>query len=231
VFSFCQDKIITTGGEGGMLITSDPEIWHTAWSAKDHGKNWDAIELGRADSCDRDYAAPDGDGPEDTTAFRWLHDSFGSNWRLTEIQSAIGRIQLGKLESWVQKRRENAHTLAEGLRGLATLRIPEPAEGVHPSYYRFYAYVRPEMLREGWSRERVLREFASRGVPALSGSCSEIYLERAFAAVGLQPAARLPIAKELGETSLAFPVHPTLSPETIRRWVEAARAVLTEGSR
>ena len=222
VFSFCQDKIMTTGGEGGMLISSDEGIWRSAWSAKDHGKNWDAVERGQDETRE---------GPEDTPAFRWLHDSFGSNWRLTEVQAAIGRIQLGKLEGWVQKRRKNAQILSEGLHGLAALRVPEPAEGVHPSYYRFYAYVRPEMLREGWSRERILQEFAERGVPALSGSCSEIYLERAFAAAGLQPAERLPVARHLGETSIAFPVHPTLRTETVARWAETARTVLTEASR
>jgi dTDP-4-amino-4,6-dideoxygalactose transaminase len=214
VFSFCQDKIITTGGEGGMLITADEDLWQRAWSAKDHGKSWDAVQE-----------------PGDGSVFRWLHHSFGSNWRLTEVQAAIGRFQLRKLDGWVEARRANARILAEGLAGLAALRIPTPRDDVHPSYYRFYAYIRPDALRTGWTRDRILQGFAARGIPALSGSCSEIYLERAFADSGLQPAERLPVARELGETSIAFPVHPTLRVETLEHWVDGARSVLTAATR
>ena len=79
-FSFCQDKIMTTAGEGGMVTTNSDELWNTMWSLKDHGKSYDAVYH-------REHAP----------GFRWLHESFGTNWRLTEIQSAIGRLQLRKL--------------------------------------------------------------------------------------------------------------------------------------
>jgi dTDP-4-amino-4,6-dideoxygalactose transaminase len=214
-FSFCQDKILSTGGEGGMLVTSDEGVWRLAWSAKDHGKSWAAVY----------------EREEDGPGFRWLHESFGSNWRMTETQAAIGRLQLGKLDAWVEARRANAGLLAESLAGLAAARVPEPAAHIRPSCYRFYVYVRPEALREGWSRDRILAEFAARDIPAMSGSCSEIYLEQAFAAAGLQPQERLPVAVELGETSIAFPVHPTLRPDTVARWAATARQVLNGAAR
>jgi len=210
-FSFCQDKIMTTGGEGGMLTTANEALWRAAWSRKDHGKTWEAVY-------ERERAP----------GFRWLHDSFGSNWRLTEAQAAIGRVQLGKLEGWVERRRQNARLLAGFLEGVETVRVPEPPEHTQGSYYRLYAYVRPDRLRPGWTRDRLLAAFADRGIPGMSGSCPEIYLERCFAAAGLAPSRRLPVARELGETSLAFPVHPTLSEATLVAWGRTAREVLLE---
>jgi len=213
-FSFCQDKIMSTGGEGGMVITADEKLWRTMWSLKDHGKSWEAVY-------ERDHAP----------GFRWLHESFGSNWRLTETQAAVGRLQLHKLEAWVDRRRHNAEILMQALDGLEALRIPRPPRHIDPACYRLYAYVRPENLAAGWSRDRILAEFAERGAPSMSGSCSEIYLERCFAEAGLQPADRLPVARHLGDTSLALPVHPTLDKERIAGWGRVIREILGEATR
>jgi len=213
-YSFCQDKIITTAGEGGLLATSDSVLWESAWSFKDHGRTWEA-------------GGARADGP----GFRWIHDRFGTNWRITDPQAAIGRIQLRKLDGWVATRRRNAAILAERLGGLAALRVPAvPADRYH-AYYRFYAYVRPEALKSGWSRDRILTAISDMGVPCFTGSCPEIYKERAFRGTGWTPAQRLPVATELGETSLAFLVHPTLEEthmhracDTVERVVEQATA-------
>lgn len=191
-WSFCQDKIMTTGGEGGMLTTNDEALWSRAWSYKDHGKSWDAV-----------YNRPHPPG------FRWLHDSFGTNWRLTEMQSAIGRIQLRKLSQWVETRRKNALSLASCFSRIPALRVASPPAEIEHSYYKYYVFVRPEMLKNDWNLDRVLEAINAEGVPCFTGSCSEIYLEKAFDN-GLRPQQRLKTAKELGETSLMFLVHPTL---------------------
>lgn len=193
-FSFCQDKIMTTGGEGGMFTTNSKELWEKAWSFKDHGKSYDAV-----------YNRPSPPG------FRWLHESFGTNWRLTEMQSAIGRLQLGKLLGWVETRRKNAAVLTECFSRIRGMRVTVPPEEIYHSYYKYYAFVRPEMLRDGWDRDRILAAIVAEGIPCFSGSCSEIYLERAFTDRGWQPAERLRTARDLGETSLMFLVHPTLA--------------------
>jgi dTDP-4-amino-4,6-dideoxygalactose transaminase len=192
-FSFCQDKIMTTGGEGGMLTTNDPLIWQRAWSFKDHGKSYDAVY--------RRIHPP---------GFRWLHESFGTNWRLTEMQSAIGRVQLAKLQKWVEARRRNAEILSRGLSSIRALRVTKLPEGIGHSYYKFYAFVSPEKLQEGWTRDRIMSAVQAEGIPCLAGSCSEIYLEKAFPE-RMRPTDRLQVARELGETSLMFVVHPTLS--------------------
>lgn len=205
-FSFCQDKIITTGGEGGMLVLDDEQAWKKAWAFKDIGRDYDAVHRG--------------DHPP---GFRWITGSFGSNWRLTEMQAAIGLRQLAKLDRWVQARRRNAMLLADGMTKLPGLRVPLPSADVGHAYYRFYAFVRPEQLAPGWDRDRIMLQLNQAGVPCTVGSCSEIYRERAFTDRGWGPQARLPIAKELGETSLMFLVHHTLSPAALHYTVQAVR--------
>jgi dTDP-4-amino-4,6-dideoxygalactose transaminase len=195
-FSFCQDKIMTTAGEGGMLTTNDPEVWERAWSFKDHGKGYDAV-----------YNREHGEG------FRWLHESFGTNWRMTEVQAAIGRVALTKVPGWVETRRRHANTLTKTLSNLPGLRIPITSDGVHHAYYKYYAFLRPEMLQSGWDRNAVMQAINAAGVPCFVGSCSEIYLEKAF--VARRKHIRLPVARLLGETSLMFLVHPTLQDEHI----------------
>lgn len=204
-FSFCQDKIMTTGGEGGMLTTNDPEIWEKAWAFKDHGKSYGAVY-----------------NRQHPPGFRWLHESFGTNWRMTEMQAAIGRRQLAKMSRWLTIRRDNAAILSDGIGKTSGLRTTAPPAEIVHSYYKYYVFVRPDRLRAGWDRDRIREALVAEGIPCFSGSCSEIYLEKAFEASGLKPAKRLAVAKELGETSLMFLVHPTLGEEDM---FDACRAI------
>jgi dTDP-4-amino-4,6-dideoxygalactose transaminase len=210
-YSFCQDKIMTTGGEGGMLLTNDDKIWASAWAFKDHGKNYESVYH-----------------KEHPPGLRWLHDSFGTNWRMTEMQAAIGRVQLRKLPDWVEKRRRNAAVLMERFAELAALRVTSPSPEIYHSYYKYYVFVRPERLKPGWDRDRIMNEVVRQGVPCFTGSCSEIYLEKAFEESSLQPAERLSMARELGETSLMFLVHPTLTEKDMEAVVAAVRKVMKE---
>lgn len=227
-WSFCQDKIMTTGGEGGMVTTNNKAFWSQMWSYKDHGKSWEAVY-------EREH--PPG--------FRWLHDSFGTNWRMTEIQAAIGRIQLRRMPEWHAQRVANAKCIWETAAKFSALRVPTPypisefgieresdavaspfkkknsppgrgqGEGLSHAAYKCYIFVRPEALKPDWSRDRIMAEINAHGVPCFSGSCSEVYLEKAFDNTPFRPKERLPVAKELGETSLMFLVHPTLTEENI----------------
>lgn len=212
-WSFCQDKILTTGGEGGMVTTSDEALWKQMWSYKDHGKSWDAIY-------GRDHAP----------GFRWIHESFGSNWRMLEMQAAIGLIQLGHLPEWLKSRQSNAERLRAAFKGLPALRVPRPPEHLEHAYYRFYAFVRPDALSEGWTRDRIVSAICERGVPCMQGSCPEIYLEKAFTDAGIGPGHRLPTAQSLGQTSMAFLVHPTLGDEEMSRTADVVEAVMAEAS-
>ena len=211
-FSFCQDKIMTTGGEGGMLTTNDSRVWEAAWAFKDHGKSFQAVYH-------REHAL----------GFRWLHESFGTNWRMTEMQSAIGRIALRKLPNWVTRRREHASLLSEQLSGLRGLRITTPPKHIGHSYYKYYAFVVPEALRPGWNRDRIVQEISGQGVPCFTGSCSEIYREGAFSRE-MRPKKGLLVAKELGETSLMFLVHPTLTLEHMFQTAKVVREVMLSAS-
>lgn len=212
-YSFCQDKIMTTGGEGGLLLTNNEKIWAAAWAFKDHGKSYNSVYH-------KEY--PPG--------FRWLHDDFGTNWRMTEMQAAIGRVQLRKLPEWVEKRRRNAAVLTERFSGLAALRVTRPTPEIYHSYYKYYVFVRPERLKPGWDRDRIMNEIVCRGIPCFSGSCSEIYLEKAFERNGLRPTERLPVARELGEMSLMFLVHPTLTTSDMMVAADVVEKVMMEAS-
>jgi dTDP-4-amino-4,6-dideoxygalactose transaminase len=213
-WSFCQDKIMTTGGEGGMVTTNNPEIWSAMWSYKDHGKSWDAI-----------YERAHPPGP------RLVHDTFGTNWRMLEMQAAIGLIQLERMAEWTHRRERLAARLAEACAEHPLMRVPATPEGIRHGNYRFYAFVRPERLREGWTRDRIIEEIVARGVPCYHGSASEVYLEAAFDGTGWRPKQRLPAARELGETSLAMLVHPTLTDAEIELSVATLHAVLHEAGR
>lgn len=193
-FSFCQDKIMTTGGEGGMLVMDDAALWRHAWEYKDHGKSWETMH-----------------GREHPPGFRWLHESFGSNFRMTEMQAAIGRRQLAKLPTWHARRRANADFLAARLGQIRGLRVPRPGVDVGHAWYKFYAFIEPDLLKPGWDQIRIIEAIDAEGIPCGSGSCSEIYREKAFSGAGLAPPLPLPVAARLGRTSLVFLVHPTLS--------------------
>jgi len=199
-FSFCQDKIMTTGGEGGMMVTNNRGVWERAWSLKDHGKDYATVFHQRH---------PPG--------FRWLHKSVGTNMRMTEPQAAIGRLQLRKLNDWVLARRHNAMSLENCFRTLKGVRIATPPENVFHSYYKYYVFVRTEELNRGWDRDRIMAEIESQGVPCSVGCCSEIYLEKALAEYAPVPERRHPVASALGATSLMFQIHPTLTESHIDR--------------
>ncbi len=201
-WSFCQDKIMTTLGEGGMVTTNNKKLWKKMWSIKDHGKSYDAV-----------YKKKHPPG------FRWLHESFGTNYRMTEIQGAIGRIQLKQLKSWTKKRNRNQNIIWSNCKKIKGIRVPrfneKTSEFYHPgnvhAAYKCYIFVQPEHLKNGWNRERIVESVVKRGIPCFSGSCSEIYLEKAFEKTEFKPQKRLPNAKMLGETSIMFLVHPTLT--------------------
>ncbi|WP_339541966.1 DegT/DnrJ/EryC1/StrS family aminotransferase [Pseudomonas sp. JAI120] len=213
-WSFCQDKIMSTGGEGGMVTTNDRALWSRMWSVKDHGKSWEAVY-------EREHAP----------GFRWVHESFGTNWRMMETQATIGRIQLGRMADWNTSRTTYAEKIWSTARDLKGLRTPAIPEDITHAAYKCYVFIEPATLTQGWSRDRILGEITARGVPCFSGSCSEVYLEKAFDNTGWRPSVRLTVARELGETSLMFLVHPTLSEAEIEKTRSVLRDVMNLATR
>lgn len=209
-WSFCQDKIMTTGGEGGMVTTNDEVLWKKMWSYKDHGKNFDSIY-----------------NKQHPPGFRWLHDSFGTNWRMMEMQAVIGRIQLKKMAEWTEIRNHNMQRIYSAFEKTPYITIFQPSNDYVHAAYKCYVQVNVDQLPEGWSRDRIMNEIAELGVPCFSGSCSEVYLEHAFDNTPWRPAQRLKNAQKLGESSLMFLVHPTLSEDSISQTIYAIEQVLT----
>lgn len=212
-WSFCQDKIMTTGGEGGMVTTNDTALWKKMWALKDHGKSWDAVY-------EREHAP----------GFRWLHESFGTNWRMTEMQAAIGRIQTKRMPEWNKQRVANANKIWDTARSIKALRVPTIPSDIHHAAYKCYVFVDPSQLKPDWERDRIINTMVERGVPCFSGSCSEVYLEKAFDDTGFRPEKALPVARELGETSLMFLVHPTLTEAEIQKTCDTLVEVMALAS-
>lgn len=212
-WSFCQDKIMTTGGEGGMVTTNDETLWRAMWAYKDHGKSYEAVY-------EREHAP----------GFRWLHESFGTNWRMLEMQAVIGRIQLRRMPDWSARRSAHAQAIFDAASAFSVVRAPSPATGSVHANYKCYLYVQPEKLAPGWTRDRIVQAIVEAGVPCYQGSCSEVYLEKAFDGTGWQPAERLPVARALGETSLMFLVHPTLTEAEIAKTCSVLTNVLGRAS-
>lgn len=210
-WSFCQDKIMTTGGEGGMVTTNKKSLWSKMWSYKDHGKSFDAIY---------NRKHPPG--------FRWLHESFGTNWRMTEMQAAIGRIQLTRMQDWTANRQANGAMIDTAVSDLRVVRCVEIADYIEHAEYKHYLFIQPEQLADGWTRDRVVDAINAQGVPAFQGSCSEVYLETAFDDTPWRPAVRLANAVQLGETSLMFLVHPTLTQAEMDKTCKVICDVLLE---
>ncbi|MDH0711158.1 DegT/DnrJ/EryC1/StrS family aminotransferase [Acinetobacter johnsonii] len=210
-WSFCQDKIMTTGGEGGMVTTNDESLWKKMWSYKDHGKNYDSVY-----------------NTQHPPGFRWLHDSFGTNWRMMEMQAVIGRLQLKQMPEWTAKRNANMARIQTAFENSPYFTVAKPSvEYVHAAY-KCYVQVNTSALPEDWSRDRIMAEINALNVPCFSGSCSEVYLEKAFDGTPWRPAQSLPQAKQLGATSLMFLVHPTLSEHSLQKTVDAIQAVIAK---
>lgn len=225
-WSFCQDKIMTTGGEGGMVTTNDEALWRAMWSFKDHGKSYAAVY-------ERQH--PPG--------FRWLHESFGTNWRMLEMQAVIGRIQLQRMSNWSAARKHNAEVVRATCKEFQALRVPQikcascpgncmaAGASCEHAHYKCYVHVLPERLAAGWTRDRIIDAINAEGVPCYQGSCSEVYLEKAFDDTGWRPEVRLPVAKVLGETSLMFLVHPTLTEAEVEKTCGVINKVMTVASK
>lgn len=205
---------MSTGGEGGMVTCNDRELWSCMWSFKDHGKSWEAIY-------ERDH--PPG--------FRWLHESVGTNWRLTEMQSAIGRIQLRKMKDWTAARQANCRAIWETAATLPGLRVPALPKEVGHAGYKCYVFIDEAVVTKPVAevRDRIMNSIVAEGVPCFSGSCSEVYREKAFRDLGLGPKERLPIAQTLGDSSLMFLVHPTLSEAEMAKTCDVLKNVIKLG--
>lgn len=213
-WSFCQEKILSTGGEGGMVTTSNKQVMESLWSLKDHGKTINAV-----------YKNNHSEG------YRWVHEKIGTNYRMTEIQSAIGRNQLKKLPIWHEIRKRNANILINYFKNINAVRFALPKDGFEHAWYKFYVYLKNESLQSDWNRNRIISEINSMGYPAFSGSCSEIYLEKSFQKRNLFPSNRLQVAKKLGETSLMFLLHPTITEEDMHKYSKVIKEILLKAKR
>ena len=210
-WSFCQDKIMTTGGEGGMVTTNDERLWKKMWSYKDHGKDFDSVY-----------------NKQHPPGFRWLHDSFGTNWRMLEVQAVIGRIQLKRMADWTAQRNKNMQFVLDSFADTPFFTVHKPSENYVHAAYKCYVQVNLQALPEGWTRDRIMQVINDQQVPCYSGSCSEVYLEKAFDNTPWRPKVRLKNAVNLGESSLMFLVHPTLSENSLERCRQAIKHVIQQ---
>ena len=189
-WSFCQDKIMTTGGEGGMITTNCPHLFRKAWSIKDHGKDYDLVF-----------------NKNHPFGFRWLHKNLGTNWRMMPIQAVIGIEALKLLDSWVNHRREIANIYNKNLNDIRGVRLTIPGDEIFHSYYKYYFFINP--LEFNKSRDQIIQEINKENIKATVGSCGEIYLEDSLKKY--KPKIDNINAKKLFETGIMLLCDPTIT--------------------
>lgn len=208
-FSFCTDKIMSTGGEGGMLLLRDEAQWKRAWAYKDHGKNPDKF-----------FA------PAKASGFRFLHDSFGTNWRMTEMQAAIGCAQLTKLPGWLARRRRNANALMRSLQDEPGVQLPAIPDHVGHAFYRLYVTIARDQLGQEGTTASIIDQMNRMGLPVAGGSCADMSQEAAFANIAPRRDGGLRAAQDAGRRSIAFPVDHLLDEGDMDRMADGLRRAL-----
>jgi dTDP-4-amino-4,6-dideoxygalactose transaminase len=216
-WSFCQDKIMTTGGEGGMVTTNNMKYFKKMWSYRDHGKKFNPGFQKKPFE-------------KKHSSSHWPHESFGTNWRMTEIQAALGSFQLKKMKTWSHKRQENARQISASCDDICALRVPKVPEYIEHACYKHYVFVQHEKLNKSWTRDRIMGEINKRGVPCFSGGCPEVYREPAFKGTkyALKLGGFLPNARKLGTMGLMFMVHPTLTKKQISKTCKVIKSVMAD---
>lgn len=206
-WSFCQDKIVTTGGEGGMITTNCPHLFKRAWSLKDHGKGYDKVF-----------------NTEHPPGFRWLHENIGTNWRMMPIQAVIGGHAVDELELWVQHRRKIATLYNDELKNIEGIRLTIPPDYIYHSYYKYYFFLKPE--RFYCSRDELIELINKEGVFCQVGSCSEIYKEDALKHYA--PSNQLHITQKLFKTALLLKCDPSISIEQAKKDINIIKRLVLE---
>lgn len=211
IFSFCQDKIISTGGEGGMLVLDDEQAYKAAWAYKDIGRDFDAVYH-----------------QQHPPGFRWYTHTAGSNFRITEVQAAIGLKQLSKLNAWISRRNVIAQKLVAALSQASFIKFPSVSHSdVTHAYYRVYGLIdlKSQSDAENHSlRNEFVASLSEMGLPCFSGSCSEIYLEKAFESY--YDGQRMPNAKYYAERAFCLLAHPTITDDQVNQAVKLIKTLL-----
>ena len=220
-WSFCQDKIISTGGEGGMISTNNKKLWLKCWSLKDHGKNYQSV-------FHKKYK----------TGFRWLHDNLGSNYRMTEMQAAIGRAQLKSLDNQIKKRNFIANLYLNELKNFYQNDIIKKidfkcetcplkssikkCDKCRHSFYRLNLFVNKNKVNQ----IKLIEEFNKNMIECGVGSCPEIYKEKIFKKIKFYSKIKLANAKLLGNSSIMFPITPHKSLYSINKEIKKIKIIL-----
>ena len=191
-WSFCNDKIISTLGEGGIISTNNKKIYKFCKKYINHGTTLKKIQ--------------------NQEKFIYNKDLFGTNLRLTEIQSFAGLEQLKCLKQTQKKRQKIAKDYLKLISKYKKYFFSYyPPKQIRSAWYRFYFFIKPNVRNHKKIRLDIIRDLIIRNLRCFSGSCPEIYLEKSFKKLKNFKIKRLKNCKILGETSLALDVNHTLN--------------------
>jgi perosamine synthetase len=196
-FSFWEDKIITTGGEGGAILTADASLAERMRRIRHHGEG--PIEGARA----------------------YYHLELGYNYRMTAMQAATGLVQLRKLEEYLIARRRNATHLSERLGEIPQVEPPFIADYAVHSYYKYVCRLRRD---SGIDIARFVSAVAAEGLPISRRYPTPLPQQPVFRNAGLADAA-CPVADRLSSELFTMLVHPTASVADMDDYVTAIAKV------
>ena len=189
-WSFCNDKIISTGGEGGMVTTNSLKIKKFVESYKDHGKNFTKYNSIKKNQ-----------------KFRYLHDSIGSNYRITEMQSVLGIEQLKYLNKNISIRNKYAKIFDKSLKKFKFINLFLTKKNYVNAYYRYYFKINSKFLKKNWNRDKILKKLNEYSIPSGTGSCPEIYKEEAIKKLKIFQKSDLKNAHILSKNTITINFH------------------------
>jgi len=206
VWSFCQDKIISTGGEGGMISTKKTSFYKKIWSMKDQGRNIDKV------------------GKFKNGKFQYLHDYLGLNLRMTEVQAKLGSIQLSNLKKTIKKRNFNANLIIDFLKKYSDVfHIFKIKKNYKHAFYRLCLTLKISKKKIN----NLFNKCSEKKIEIFSGPCPEIYKEKIFKKF-LGKKFFLKNANYLSGRTISFLVDQTISEKKMKTFLKKLGFIINQ---
>ncbi len=209
VFSFCNDKIISTGGEGGIVLTNEKQLYRKVYEYKDHGKDFKQQN-------------------KFLLNYNYIHNTFGTNYRITEFQSCLGRIQLKKLNKNLRTRNFIAKSIYK-LSNKFPILFREPIfnKDNYNAYYVCYLFLNKNGIKKNININKIINTLRNSGIICSIGACPELYKEKVFKNY-TKKNYFLKNTRNLSNKTICLNINQNFSKNFLKLYLEKLKNVFTE---